>query len=41
LGNSTRLTLPQKFHQQGPLSGDPDEIIADAQVSQQAGIALV
>jgi predicted PurR-regulated permease PerM len=33
LGNSTPLTLPQKFHQQGALSGDPDEIIADAQVS--------
>ena len=33
LGNSTPLTLPQKFHQQGALSGDPDEVIADAQVS--------
>jgi predicted PurR-regulated permease PerM len=33
LGNSTPLTLPQKFHQQGARSGDPDEIIADAQVS--------
>jgi predicted PurR-regulated permease PerM len=41
LGNATRLTLPQKFHQQGPLSGDSHEIIADAQVSQQAGIGLV
>jgi len=30
LGNSTPLTLPQKFHQQGALSGDPDEIIVDA-----------
>jgi hypothetical protein len=26
LGNSTPLTLPQKFHQQGPLSGDSHEI---------------
>jgi predicted PurR-regulated permease PerM len=41
LGNAARLTLPQKFHQRGPLSGDSREIIADAQVSQQAGIALV
>jgi predicted PurR-regulated permease PerM len=41
LGNSTPLTLPQKFQPQGALSGDPGEIIADARVSQQAGIALV
>ncbi len=33
LGNSTPLTLPQKFHQQGARSEDPDEIIADARVS--------
>jgi predicted PurR-regulated permease PerM len=33
LGNSTPLTLPRKFHQQGALSGDPDEIIAVAQGS--------
>jgi predicted PurR-regulated permease PerM len=41
LGNATPLTLPQKFHKQGALSGDPHEIIADAQVSQKEGIALV
>ena len=41
LGNATPLTLPQKFHQQEALSGDPHEIIADAQVSRQEGIALV
>jgi predicted PurR-regulated permease PerM len=31
LGNPTALTLPQKFQQQAALSGDPHEIIADAQ----------
>jgi len=31
LGNATALTLPQKFQQQAALSGDPHEIIADAQ----------
>jgi predicted PurR-regulated permease PerM len=41
LGNATPLTLPQKFHKQGALSGDPHKIIADAQVSQKEGIALV
>jgi hypothetical protein len=35
LGNATPLTSPQKFHQQGAHSGDPHEIIADAQVSEQ------
>ncbi len=40
LGDATPLALQQKFHQQGAPSGDPHEIIADAQVSQQEGIAL-
>ncbi len=41
LGNATLLTLPQKFQQQEALSENLHEIIADAQVSQQEGIALV
>ena len=41
LGNATALTLPQKVRQQGALSGDRREIIADTQVSQQEGVAFV
>jgi predicted PurR-regulated permease PerM len=41
LGNATPLTLRQKFHRHGALSGDPHEIIADVQVSEQEGIASV
>jgi predicted PurR-regulated permease PerM len=41
LGNATALTLPQKFQQQAALSGEPQEIIGQAQVSGQEGIALV
>ena len=41
LGNATLLTQPQKVQQQEALSENPHEIIADAQVSQQEGIALV
>ena len=41
LGKATPLTLPQKFDQQGALSGDSQEIIADTQVSGQEDIALV
>jgi predicted PurR-regulated permease PerM len=41
LGNATALTSPQKFHQQWAPSGDPHEFIADAQVSEQEGIAMV
>jgi predicted PurR-regulated permease PerM len=41
LGNATPLTLPQRFQQQGVLAGVSQDIIADTQVSGQAGIALV
>jgi predicted PurR-regulated permease PerM len=41
LGNATLLTPPQKLQQQEALSGDPHEIIADTEVSQQEGIALM
>ena len=41
LGNATPLSLSQKFHQQATRSGDPHEIIGDAQVSGQEGIVLV
>src|ERR1700676_687068 len=35
LGNATPLSLTQKSHEQAPRSGDPHEIIGDAQVSGQ------
>jgi predicted PurR-regulated permease PerM len=41
LGNGTPLRLSQKFHRQAAPSGDPHEIISDAQASGQEGIALV
>jgi predicted PurR-regulated permease PerM len=41
LGNATPLSVPQKSYEQPPRSGDPHEIIGDAQVSGQEGIALV
>ena len=41
LGNATPLSLPQKSHEQATRSGDPHEIIGDAQDSGQEVIALV
>ena len=41
LGNATLLPPPQKFQQQDALSGNPNEMIADTEVSQQESIALV
>jgi hypothetical protein len=41
LGNATPRSVPQKSHKQAPRSGDPHEIIGDAPVSGQEGIALV
>jgi predicted PurR-regulated permease PerM len=41
LGNATPRSVPHKSHKQAPRSGDPHEIIGDAQVSGQEGIALV
>ena len=41
LGSGTPLTLPQKSQPRGELAGVSQDIIADTQVSGQAGIALV
>jgi predicted PurR-regulated permease PerM len=41
LGNARPLSVPQKSHEQTSRSGDPHEIIGEAQVSGQEGIALV
>ena len=41
LGNAPPLSVSQKSHKPAPRSGDPHEIIGDAQVSGQEGIALV